>query len=79
MEAEWDDEHRNIPTLEVLEKGEEPGEEPWVKVANHEDFVLLVQSMGWKDVQSFTNSTGVNADDLIGKFFYIVHNHVYVE
>ncbi len=77
MICEWDDEHRDIPTLETKEKGDSPGEETWVKVANEKDFDLLIQTMGWLDVDKFTKDTGFRA--IIDQFFYIVHNRVYIE
>jgi hypothetical protein len=72
----------DIPSLEVQE--ETADSEEYIKVDTLEDFDILVKAMGFKDTADFEADTGVEALELIGKFWmtmgdhFIGHNRVYI-
>jgi hypothetical protein len=65
---------RGIPTLQ-----EHPVESEYSKVDNIADFELLVQQMSWEDSTGFTRDTGIHPDELLGKYWTVVHNRVFLK
>ena len=55
-----------IPTLQ-----EDDGEDLYYKVDTREDFTLLVDAMGFNSIKEFEQSTGVDAEYLIGKWWML--------
>jgi hypothetical protein len=60
-----------IPSLE------EDMEEGFVKVANKEDFELLVKAQGYASSGEFLSRTGYMPDELTGKFWTVIKDRIY--
>lgn len=68
------DEMVEIASLQVLN---EMNEDEMVKVDTIEDFKQLVECMGWSSYSQWLEDTGVAAEELLGKWWCVMHNKVY--
>ena len=60
-----------IPSLDVDDK-------EYQKVDTLEDFGRLAEAMGWADSQAWFADTGVDGSELLGKYWIVVHNRVFM-
>jgi hypothetical protein len=54
-------------------------QEEYIKVETLGDLENLVQTMGWENLEEFTKDTGATGEELVGEFFLVVHNRVFVK
>jgi len=54
-------------------------EDEFVKIDSKAPFIRWIKLGGWNNEIMFEKTTGVRIDELIGKWFYIVNNRIYVK
>lgn len=53
-------------------------DEQYDKADTSDEFEAMVKEMGFNSVEHFTKVTGVEELDLIGRYFQLIDNHVYL-
>jgi hypothetical protein len=65
--------NENIPGVEIDDTGE------YIRIADPEVFEKWIKDGDWDDELDFLYDTGCRIDDLLNKWFTVVHGRVYLK